>query len=44
MEGIGPIDFDINFSTHNNCGWYIFAVFQLYGLGHLIIFLIKQQI
>lgn len=23
MVGIAPIDFDLNFSTHDNCGWYL---------------------
>ena len=25
MVGVAPIDFDINSSTHNNCGWYLYC-------------------
>ena len=25
MVGVAPIDFDINISTHHNCGWYLFC-------------------
>ena len=24
MVGVAPIDFDINSSSYNNCGWYIY--------------------
>ena len=26
MVGVAPIDFDINSSHHNNCGWYIYCI------------------
>ena len=25
MVGVAPIDFDINTSSHHNCGWYLFC-------------------
>ena len=25
MVGVAPIDFDINSSSYNNCGWYLFC-------------------
>ena len=31
MVGVAPIDFDINFSLHNNCGWYFYFGNQLFS-------------
>ena len=31
MVGVAPIDYDINSSTYNNCGWYFHFQNYLYS-------------